>query len=158
MRPWLLALLAILLMTAACADSDTRSVGSRRTADALALLREWDRQRARAWTDGDTASLAALYTRGSLSGRHDLAMLEAYQARGLRVAGLRTQVLSATLRSWTPGRVVLEVTDRVVGAHAVGRGSQIDLPSDRPSTRVVTLRREAGAWLVGEVRDAGSSP
>ena len=49
-------------------------------------------------------------------------MLAAYAARGLRVTGLRTQVLDASLRSWAPGRVTLEVTDRVVGAHAVGRG------------------------------------
>ena len=40
-------------------------------------------------------------------------MLAAYAARGLRVTGLQMQVLDASLRSWTPGRITLEVTDRV---------------------------------------------
>jgi len=73
------------------------------------------------------------------------------------VTGLRTQVLSATLLSRAPGRVRLEVVDRMVGAHAVGRGRRIALPRDRPSERVVSLRRVSGSWLVEEVTDAGSA-
>lgn len=157
MKPHALAILLVLLVllvTAGCADAGAGSVDSRRTAEALALLREWDQRRARAWTDGDVSALAGLYTRGSRTGHRDRQMLAAYAARGLRVSGLRTQVLSAVLRSWTPGRAVLEVTDRVVGAHAVGRGVRIVLPRDRPSTRVVSLRRASGSWLVEEVTDA----
>ena len=99
------------------------------------------------------AALTALYTRGSRTGRRDRAMLAAYDARGLHVTRLRTQVLGASLRSSAPGRVTLEVTDRVVGAHAVGGGVRIPLPRDRTSTRVISLRRVAGAWRVDEVRD-----
>ena len=79
-------------------------------------------------------------------------MLAAYTAKGLRVTGLHMQVLDASLRSWTPGRITLEVTDRVTGAQAVGHGVRIPLPRDRPSTRVISLRRVAGAWRVDEVR------
>ncbi len=137
------------------AASSVGLVETRRTADALSLLRAWDRRRSQAWADGDAAALTDLYTRASRTGRHDRAMLAAYAARGLRVTGLRTQVLDASLRSWAPGRVTLEVTDRVVGAHAVGRGVRISLPQDRPSTRVISLRRVSGAWRVEEVTDAG---
>ena len=119
------------------------------------MLRAWDHRRSRAWAVGDAAVLTNLYTRASRTGHHDRAMLVAYAARGLRVTGLRTQVLDASLRSWAPGRVTLEVTDRVVGAHAVGRGVRIALPRDRPSTRVISLRRVSGEWRVQEVTDAG---
>jgi hypothetical protein len=165
-KPHTLALLVVLLVTNACAHADadpadqtsdgsrtTRvPVETRRTADALALLHAWDRRRSHAWTRSDPAALADLYSRGSRTGRHDRAMLAAYAARGLRVTGLRTQLLGGRLRSWTPRRVTLEVVDRVVGAHAVGGGVRITLPRDRPSTRVISLRRVAGAWCVGEVR------
>jgi hypothetical protein len=168
-KPHSLALLVFLLATTACAHADAgpeevaapggaasraERVDTRRTADALSLLRELDHRRSLAWADGDAAALAELYTRASRTGRHDRAMLAAYAARGLRVSGLRTQVLTALLRSWSAGRVTLEVTDRVVCAHAVGRGVRITLPRDRPSTRVVSLRRVGGAWLVDEVTDA----
>jgi hypothetical protein len=167
-KPHLATFLVVLLVTTACADADAdleaRPPGeprttrvqaeTRQTADALVLLRAWDRRRSQAWTRGDLAALAALYTRGSRTGRHDRAMLAAYIDRRLRVTGLRTQVLGARLRSWTPRRVTLEVVDRVVGARAVGGGIRIPLPQDRPSTRVISLHRVAGEWRVAEVRPA----
>lgn len=164
MKPRLLALLVVLLVTTACAHADPDDLTSggsrpgrvpvetRQTAEALALLHAWDRRRSHAWTQADPAALAELYTRGSRTGRHDRAMLAAYRARGLRVTGLRTQVLGARLRSWAPCRVTLEVVDRVVGGHAVGGGVRVPLPRDRSSTRVISLRRVAGAWRVAEVR------
>ena len=47
------------------------------------------------------AALAALYTAGSAAGRRDRAMLDRYVARGLRVEGLRMQVLAGSVRSRT---------------------------------------------------------
>jgi hypothetical protein len=157
-KPRALALVVVLLVAVSCAHADAEGGGSRRTAYALALLREWDQRRAQAWTDGDPAALAGLYTRGSRTGRHDRRMLAAYVARGLRVTGLRTQVLSARVRSWAPGRVTLQVTDRMWGAHATAPGVRVPLPHDRPSTRTVSLRRVNGSWLVEEVTDAARRP
>ena len=164
---WLLVLVATVT---ACAPTDAdrgarrspadRAVASvdlrehRRVTEAASLLRAWDHRRSLAWSRGDTAGLADLYTRGSRAGRHDRAMLAAYLDRGLRVAGLHTQVLAVSLRDWGPGRFTMEVTDRVVGAEAVGHGVRIPLPRDRPSTRVVSLRRVSGSWRVAEVSDA----
>jgi hypothetical protein len=150
-------LLVVLLATTACAPAEADRVDTRSTAEAIAVLRAWDHRRAQAWAAGDEAALAGLYTPGSRTGRHDRAMLVAYAARGLRVSGLRTQVLEATLLSRAPGRVRLELVDRMVGAYAVGPGGRIVLPRDRPSERVVSLRRVSGSWLVEEVTDAGSA-
>lgn len=157
----LAVLLAALLGITGCAPVGpraTRDPLNRDTAAALGLLREWDHRRSLAWAEGDVAALADLYTDTSCTGRHDRAMLAAYAARGLRVTGLRTQVLTATLRTRAPTRVRLEVTDRVVGAHAVGRGKPIPLPRDQPSSRMVSLRRVSGVWLVEEVTDAARRP
>lgn len=154
MKSLSLALLVVLLATTACAHADAGRVDTRRTAEALSLLREWDHRRSQAWTDGDAGALADLYTRASHTGRRDCAMLAAYAARGLRVTRLRMQVLEASVRSWTASRIRLEVTDRMVGAEAVGGGLRIPLPRDRPSMRVISLRWISGAWRVEEVTDA----
>lgn len=118
----------------------------------LAVLHEWDRSRSRAWADGDVRALRGLYARGSGAGERDVAMLRSWSARGLRVEGLRMQVLSAREVRRTPSVVVLRVTDRVTGGVAVGRGVRSALPMDAASTRVIRLERRAGRWLVASVR------
>ncbi|HEX5861533.1 MAG TPA: hypothetical protein VFY58_06805 [Nocardioides sp.] len=164
---WLLVLVAV---ASACVPTDTdrgeRGAPAegdlssaepgepRRATQAASLLRAWDHRRSSAWSRGDLTALSDLYTRGSRAGLHDRAMLAAYLGRGLRVAGLRTQVLAVSLRSWGPGRFTVEVTDRVVGVRAVGHGVRVPLPHDRLSTRVVSLRRVSGSWRVAEVTDA----
>jgi hypothetical protein len=123
-----------------------------RHAAALAVLRAWDGRRAAAWAEGDEAALAALYTDGSAAGGRDRSMLRRYVARGLRVRGLRMQVLAGSVRSRAAGRIVIVVTDRLAHAVAVGRGVRVELPRDRASRRTVVLRRLAGEWRVARVR------
>lgn len=127
----------------------------RAESEAAELLRDWDARRAEAWAAGDVVGLRSLYVAGSRSGEVDVGMLRRYVARGLVVEGLSTQVLSlALLRDPSPGTVRLKVTDRVAGGRAVTRdGAARALPVDEASTRVVTLRRVDGAWLVAEARD-----
>jgi hypothetical protein len=123
----------------------------RRRVAALAVLRAWDVRRAAAWAAGDEAALAALYTDGSAAGRRDRAMLGRYGARGLRVRGMRMQVLAGKVRSRTAGRIVLVVTDRLAHAVAVRRGTRVVLPRDRATRRTIVLRRVAGEWRVAQV-------
>lgn len=118
---------------------------------ALAVLRQWDQARAAAWERGDPAALRSLYVPGSRAGKADVAMLSRWRERGLRVRGMRTQVLAAAVRVRGPDRVVLVVTDRLVGAVAVPGGEP--LPRDQPTTRRLELRRVGGRWLL-----AGSVP
>jgi hypothetical protein len=121
------------------------------------VLAAWDRLRAEAWAAGDVKRLADLYVDGSRSGAADVRLLRRYARRGLTVAGLRTQVLALRVVERTPRRLVLVVTDRVVGARAVGGPSPVALPSDRASTRRVVLVRGDGTWRVVEARDQASA-
>ncbi len=126
-----------------------RDIGVVRAVGSLAVLRDWDRARAAAWAAGDPAVLRDLYAPGSAAGRADVAMLRRWTARGLRVEGMSMQVLSVELRLRTDRRLVLVVTDRLVGAVAVGPGGRrSDLPRDGATRRRLELRRIAGDWLL----------
>jgi hypothetical protein len=169
------ALLAIALLARGGSDDEaatTVSSAARRPAPipphtsvvaalaSLRILRDWDRDRAAAWRAGDTGALRRLYTTGSRAGAHDVAMLRRWQARGLRVRGMSMQVLDVRLRSRTPRRFVLVVTDRLADPVAVDRsGRTWSLPRDRVSTRRLEFRRTADRWRLEAVQDvAPASP
>jgi hypothetical protein len=119
---------------------------------AAAVLSAWDDRRAEAWAAGDAGALADLYTVRSSTGRADGAMLRTWTRRGLRVEGMRMQLLDLDVRHWSHGRLSLVVTDRLAGGVAVGvGGGRVPLPRDEPSTRSVVLRRVAGEWRVRSV-------
>lgn len=152
---------------AASADAGLPAVaGAGAEVRALAVLHRWDRARARAWARGDPAALARLYAPRSRAGQRDVAMLRAWLRRGLRVAGLRMQVLDAALVVRDRRRLVLVVTDRVAGGLAVGRADPSpragrralprDLPRDLPSTRRLVFLRVAGRWLLSSVQPRAS--
>jgi hypothetical protein len=169
------AVLIAVLVTVALASVATSLVGLRRDAapevvrvpdrtrpaaeprpetEAAAVLAAWDAERAEAWASGDVRRLRALYTPRSVAGEHDVAMLRRWLDRGLTVGGLRTQVLSLQEVSRTADRWVLTVTDRVVGAVAVGEHGAVALPGDAATTRSVTLGRRGDRWVVESVRQA----
>ncbi|WP_299057278.1 hypothetical protein [uncultured Nocardioides sp.] len=121
------------------------------TPDGLDMLRDFDAARSQAWAEGDAAALTALYTEGSTTGERDVAMLSRYVDRGLRVEGLRTQVLSAEMRRATPVRRVLVVTDRVAGGEVTDGASSRALPDDAATTHRTTWRLVEGRWLLARV-------
>ena len=130
------------------ATAPTRSV------PAVDVLHRWDLARARAYAAGDVAGLRALYVSGSSAGTTDARLLRSYETRGLRVQGMRMQLLAVQVLAHSPHRWRLRVTDRLTGAVAVGGGVRQPLPRDRASTRVVTLRRTSrrAPWQVASVR------
>ncbi len=120
--------------------------------EALTVLREWDRRRARAWARGDAGALRGLYVPGAVAGSRDVAMLRAWSARGLRVRDMRRQVLAGRVVRHRRDRLALAVTDRLARAVAVGNGVHRALPRAAPSTRTVELVRQRGTWRVAAVR------
>lgn len=118
------------------------------------VLRRWDRARASAFAAGDVEALRRLYVEGSAAGTSDARLLKAYLRSGLRVEGMRMQLLSLEVLHEDAARLRLLVTDRLTGAVAVGQGSRSRLPRDQASTRVVELRRTRGVWRVATVRES----
>lgn len=136
-----------------------RDVGVVDAVGSLAVLRDWDRARAAAWAAGDPAALRGLYAPGSAAGRADVAMLRRWTARGLRVEGMTMQVLSVELRLRTDRRLVLVVTDRLVGAVAVGPDDRRSaLPRDGETRRRLEFRRTGGDWLLASAVEDVSPP
>jgi len=126
-----------------------RPAGSPREA-----LRRWDKRRAAAWEAGDVTSLGELYTPRSGAGHRDVAMLEAWCARGLRVTRMTTQVLSLAVAHADSRRLILRVSDRLVDV----RAGLLALPRDAESTRRIELRRAPGGrWRVASVTDVAPS-
>lgn len=122
-----------------------------------AILADWDEQRSTAWAEGDVGALRRLYAAGSAAGDADVRLLRRYLDRGLRVTGLRTQVLSLVVLDRDDTELSLEVTDRIVGGEAVGNELRVPLPADRASTRRIDLVKVGEEWLVDEVRDQASA-
>jgi hypothetical protein len=137
---------------------DASTAPASRTTGAVAVLQAWDRRRAAAWARDDAAALRALYLRGSSTRRHDVAMLAAYRARGLRVTTMQRQVLRVRVQTSSPGRLSLAVTDRLVEGRVTGHGRYVVLPRSRLATRRIVLRRAPTGWRVAEVYDAWARP
>jgi hypothetical protein len=121
---------------------------------AAVALREWDALRSVAYASGSVAGLRRLYIAGSSAGAADARVLAGYVARGLVVEGMRMQVLALHVLRSTPVLIRLRVTDRLVGAWVRGPTGLLPLPRDAPSTRVLTLRRKRGEWLMAAVSAA----
>lgn len=126
--------------------------GARTHRRALRTLSRWDARRAAAYASGDVRALDALYLRSSRTGAADARLLKTYVDRGLRVEGMRMQLLAVDVVRHDSDRLVVRVTDRLVGAVAVGRGHRVMLPVDRADRRQVVLVRREGRWLVKSVR------
>lgn len=121
------------------------------------ILADWDERRSAAWADGDPEALRDLYAQGSRAGDADVRLLRRYGDRGLRVTGLRTQVLSLAVLTRDDERLSVMVTDRIVGGRASGDGETVPLPADRATTRRIDLVKVGEQWLVDEVRDQASA-
>lgn len=136
------------------APATTAAVATPEAVAGVAVLREWDEARAAAWAAGDEHALRELYVPGSRAGEEDVAMLRRWVARGLRVEGMQTQVLSVDLLERSESRLVLRVTDRLAGAVAVrdSDGDEWSLPRDRASTQRMVFRRTPEGWLLASVR------
>lgn len=136
----------------------TATAASPPASPASGILQEWDRARAAAWASGDVTALDRLYVEGSAAGEADVALLQRYRERGLTVRNMSMQVLALRVHDHSRRRLVIDVTDRLVGAVAEGAQGTRDLPRDQPTARRLTLERVDGSWLMASVEAQPESP
>lgn len=116
------------------------------------ILHAWDDRRSAAWQAGDLGQLRRLYAPGSSTAAVDVRRLRRWVDRGYVVRDLQTQVLRLRVVSQRPRRLVLTVTDRLVGGEASGHGRVVSLPRDGPTRWRVSLVRRGGPWLMQATR------
>jgi hypothetical protein len=124
-----------------------------RTVRSLAVLHRWDTARASAYASGDVERLRRLYATGSGAAAADVRVLRRYTARGLVITGMRRQVLEAQVRHWSGHRLVLRLTDRLVGAVAVGGATRTPLPTAGFHRWLLELRREDRRWVLSRIEE-----
>jgi hypothetical protein len=116
------------------------------------ILDRLDRRRESAYATNDRASLGAVYVADSPVLRHDLAMLEAYAERGVRLTGVRLRTFDVQLLGQSGPYVRLRVVDRLDRPTAHGADGSVRLPRDRATPRVVVLRDATAGWRIAAVR------
>ena len=109
--------------------------------DPLRALHHWDAQRAIAYRTDDAQSLRDLYARGSSAARADLAVLRAYDRRGVRVTTMTPQVLSFTVLDRGPDRLRVRLTGHISGHGDDGHRCLL-LPTSPISTRRTLAMRD----------------
>lgn len=141
------------------ADPPAAPALTRPETQAARILRLWDSERAQAWALGDRRALRALYVDRAPAATSDVAMLDRWIDRGLRVQGLAMQVLRLDVIGRGDGWWRLRVTDRVSSADVVGPGMEGELvgpetPPGAARTRVLELREQDGTWRMASVTTA----
>jgi hypothetical protein len=111
-----------------------------------------DLARAEALANVNLTDLRAVYADPAGAVR-DERMLKRYAARGFRIvgAGMVREECRAVLRA--PGRVELDVTERLAPAWAVSEDGQARrLPREQFTRHRVVLQADGDGWLIASVR------
>jgi len=116
------------------------------------VLTRLDATRETAYRTGEPALLRHVYVSGSPVLRRDRRLLAAYERRGVRLRGVRLELVQVQLRDRDRRVVRLSVVDRLqrpVAHTAVGK---LALPQDLPTRRVITLAASHDGWRIAAVR------
>ncbi len=119
--------------------------------DPLAVLHEWDRDREAAYLAADPTKLAALYVSGSSAAAADLAIMDTYRERGLRVQRISQQFFSVQVLAVQPARIKLRTVERFAGGLVLGEGRCQQLAPTFPVRREVALVHDGNRWRVESV-------
>jgi len=111
-----------------------------------------DVARAQALADVNVRDLEQVYVSKRTASR-DRQVLERYAARGYRIVGAGMIRESCRVVDRSPGRVELQVTERLAPSWVVSEaGEARRLPRDGSTARRVVLARDGGRWRIASVR------
>lgn len=125
-------------------------------ADWAAVLRDLDRRRARAFAAADAGVLRQVYAPASAPLATDVASIAALRAAGLRGTGLRVRIDRVRVAGSGPGRVDLDVADRLAGYALTDRRgvTRARVPGRGAATWRVRLVPAGTGWLISTVTRA----
>jgi hypothetical protein len=110
-----------------------------------------DLARAEALADVNVAGLRAVYVDAAAASR-DEQLLKRYAARGYRVVGAGMVRDECRAVSRRPGRVELDVSERMAHAWVVSEtGEARRLPRDELTRHTIVLARADGGWRIASV-------
>lgn len=118
------------------------------------VVAELDRARAAAYASGDAAALSSVFAPGPLL-TQDVARIRSLVLRGLRARDLRHRVVSVSVLSDRPGRVVLRVVDILPATALVdAAGQTVERVPGRPARtwRTELVGTAAGGYRVAAMR------
>lgn len=119
-----------------------------------ARLTALDSARQRAFAEAAPQLLDSVYVADSRALAHDVDLIRSYARRGGRVTGAELRILSCTVISSGRDQARLEIVDVLAPSQVVWRdGMTSELPHDRPSQRIVTMRRTADGWRIAGLQD-----
>jgi len=116
------------------------------------VLTRLDGTREAAYRTGDPALLRHVYLSGSPVLRRDRRLLAAYEGRGVRVGGVRLELLQVRLHDRDRRVVRLRVVDRLARPVAHTAAGEVALPQDLPTRRAITLVASDDGWRIAAVR------
>jgi hypothetical protein len=112
-----------------------------------------DAARARAFVSADATRLEDVYV-DERAAQADAEVLRSYRDRGLRLEGMWLVRESCRVTSRSPGRVALDVVDRLGPTTAVADdGERRRLPTDQSTPRSVVLEMSGRVWRVAAVSE-----
>lgn len=162
--------LAVLVVGGTATEDDAApAAGTPGAPDGAAVVRAWDAARSSAYARGDATALRALYVDGSALGEQDVAVLAAYDERGLRLHGVGFELVDARVAETSTDRVVVVVTERLQRAdvrRVDGTPTGVRTPAAAPVERELTFAGggdggqdggEAG-WRLAGIRPSGPAP
>lgn len=119
--------------------------------DPLEVLHKWDQERQDAYVAADASKLTDLYADGSSAAKADVAVLEAYRERGLRVRQIQQQFFSAKVLGADPTHIRIRTVERFAGGLAMGEGRCQRIRPTFPQVRVISMVHDGTRWRVESV-------
>jgi hypothetical protein len=120
------------------------------------VLERWEAARAAAYRAGDAAALRGLHVPGGTAARRDLAVLRAYEERGVRLA-LRTVTDHLRVLVSEPGRVVVQRRAHVEAVARRGDEQRV-LPAAEPRWQRLVLVRAREGWRLRSATVPAGNP